>query len=129
MNRPLLVTLVSGACVLGLAILAGEKITIHDARSLLTPTLQRSEVIGFVAGLGTTFAALPDLLKMLRQRSTAGFNPTMAGITGTFQLLWIYYGLLIASRPVVAWNMLGALINLVTVVAYRRLARGRGVVG
>jgi len=31
-------------------------------------------------------------------------NPTMAGITGVFQIAWIYYGLLIASRPVIAWN-------------------------
>jgi MtN3 and saliva related transmembrane protein len=49
----------------------------------------------------------------------------MAGITGIFQLLWIYYGLLIASRPVIAWNMLGALINLVTVGAYVHFARAR----
>jgi uncharacterized protein with PQ loop repeat len=123
MNKPLALTLLSGAGALGLVMLVGaEGITVHDARSLLSPTLQRSEVIGFVAGFGTTFAALPDLLKMLRRRSAAGVNPTMAGITGTFQLLWIYYGLLIASRPVIAWNMLGALINLVTVMAYRRFA-------
>ena len=24
---------------------------------------------------------------------------------GAFQILWVYYGLLIASRPVVLWNV------------------------
>jgi MtN3 and saliva related transmembrane protein len=28
------------------------------------------EIIGFVAGFGTTFAALPDLIAMLKRRST-----------------------------------------------------------
>jgi MtN3 and saliva related transmembrane protein len=47
----------------------------------------------------------------------------MAGITGVFQIVWIYYGLLIGSRPVIAWNMIGVVINLLTVAAYLRLAR------
>jgi len=49
---------------------------------------------------GTTFAALPDLIAMLRRRSSRGMNPRMASIMGIFQIGWIYYGLLIASRPV-----------------------------
>jgi hypothetical protein len=28
-------------------------------------------------------------------------NPRMAAIMGVFQVLWVYYGLLIVSRPVV----------------------------
>jgi len=76
-----------------------------------------------VAGLGTTFAALPDLLAMLKRRSTAGMNPRMALIMGVFQILWIYYGLLIASRPVILWNMIAVLINLSSVAAYNYFAR------
>jgi len=96
---------------------------IHDASSLLIPTFSRSEVFGFVAGFGTTFAAVPDLIGMLRRRSSAGINPTMAGIIGVFQIVWVYYGLLIDSRPVIAWNLMGVLINLLTVGAYFRFAR------
>ena len=36
---------------------------------------------------------------MLRRRSIAGMNPRMAAIMGVFQILWVYYGLLILSRP------------------------------
>jgi uncharacterized protein with PQ loop repeat len=93
----------------------------HNVSSLLIPTLHRSEIVGFLAGFGTTFAAVPDLVAMFRRRSTAGMNPRMAMIMGVFQLLWIYYGLLIASRPVIVWNIIAVVINLSTVVAYRRL--------
>jgi MtN3 and saliva related transmembrane protein len=119
-------SLVYGAMGLAALMFCGcEGVAIHDPRSLLAPTLQRSEIFGFLAGLGPTVAALPDLVRMVRRRSSAGLNPTMAGITGSFQLLWIYYGLLIGSRPVIAWNVLGALINLVTVAAYVRIASGQ----
>ena len=72
-----------------------------------------------MAGLGTTFAVLPDLIAMLRHRSTEGMNPRMAAIIGCFQILWIYYGILIVSRPVVLWNLIGVCINFFTVFAYR----------
>ena len=37
---------------------------------------------------------------------------------GAFQILWIYYGLLIASRPVIIWNVIAVFINFLTVGAY-----------
>ena len=77
-----------------------------------------TEIIGFVAGFGTTFAAVPDLLKMFRRHSSQGMNPTMAAIMGTFQIVWVYYGILIDSRPVIAWNMVAVVINFLTVGAY-----------
>jgi MtN3 and saliva related transmembrane protein len=45
-------------------------------------------------------------------------NPRMAAILGVFQILWVYYGLLIASRPVIVWNVIAVLINFLSVGAY-----------
>ena len=113
-----------GVLLLSAILLGGcQGLAVHDVSSLLVPEFHRSEVIGFVAGFGTTFAAVPDLLVMFKRRSSKGINPTMAGIIGVFQIAWIYYGLLIGSRPVIAWNMLGVVINLMTVTAYLRFAR------
>ena len=94
----------------------------QDTSSLLIPKFQRSEIFGFLAGFGTTFAAMPDLFAMLRRRSSAGMNPRMAAIMGLFQILWVYYGLLIASRPVIAWNVIAVFINFGSVGAYRYFA-------
>ncbi|MBL0011489.1 MAG: hypothetical protein IPP22_11935 [Nitrosomonas sp.] len=76
------------------------------------------EMIGFVAGFGTTFAALPDLLRMLKQWHARGMNPTMAAIMGTFQVVWVYYGVLIASNPVIVWNIIAVMINCFMVGTY-----------
>jgi uncharacterized protein with PQ loop repeat len=95
----------------------------HDTQSLLVPRLHRSEIVGIVAGFGTTFAAMPDLVAMLRRRSSAGMNPRMAAIMGVFQILWVYYGLLIVSRPVVLWNIIAVLVNSLSVGAYLHFVR------
>ena len=116
---------IAGGCLLaGALLLAGcEGLVPHDTQSLLAPRFSRSDVLGFVAGFGTTFAAVPDLLKMFRRRSSQGMNPTMAAIMGAFQIVWVYYGLLILSRPVIAWNIIAVLINFGVVAAYLRFAR------
>jgi MtN3 and saliva related transmembrane protein len=106
-----------------LALSGCEDLVPHDTQSLLIPRMQRSEVIGILAGFGTTFAAMPDLIAMLRRRSSAGMNPRMAAIMGVFQILWIYYGLLILSRPVVLWNVIAVLVNSLSVGAYAYFVR------
>jgi uncharacterized protein with PQ loop repeat len=95
----------------------------RDVSSLFIPGIQRMEVVGFLAGLGTTFAAAPDLIAMFKRRSTRGMNPRMAAIMGASQILWVYYGLLIASRPVIGWNVVAVVINFVSVAAYRHFTR------
>jgi uncharacterized protein with PQ loop repeat len=113
-----------GVLLLGLITLCGcQDLIPHDTSSLFLPRFQRSEIFGFVAGFGTTFAAVPDLLLMLKRRSSVGMNPRMAAIMGLFQILWVYYGLLIASRPVIVWNVVAVLINFLSVGAYRHFVR------
>lgn len=120
---PLWPTVAVMAAALALAGCAG--LTIQDPASLFVPRLHRSEIIGLVAGFGTTFAAVPDLVTMLRRRSSGGMNPRMAAITCVFQLVWVYYGLLIGSRPVIGWNAVAVLINAVSVGAYVYFSRGK----
>jgi len=108
-------------CLIGL--IGCQDMVPRDTQSLLIPRFQKSEIFGFVAGFGTTFAAVPDLIAMLRRRSSVGINPRMAAILGVFQILWVYYGLLILSRPVIAWNLVAILINFLSVGAYLHFAR------
>ncbi len=116
MNRFQKVTLV--VVLPSLIALCGCQQMTHDTRSLIFSGFKRSEILGIVAGFGTTFAGVPDLFAMLRRRSTAGMNPRMAAIMCIFQILWAYYGLLIVSRPVVLWNVVGVLVNALNVGAY-----------
>jgi MtN3 and saliva related transmembrane protein len=115
--------IIRGAFFLGLIALCGCELVRRDTPSLLVPRFQRSEIFGFLAGMGTTFAAVPDLVAMLKRRSSAGVHPRMAAIMGLFQILWVYYGLLIVSRPVIAWNLVAVVINFLNVAAYRHFSR------
>jgi len=124
LERVCIYRMIRWVVLLSIIILCGcEGLVIQDPSSLLVPRFQRSEILGFVAGFGTTFAAVPDLVRMFRQRSSKGMNPTMAGIMGVFQIIWVYYGLLIKSRPVILWNIVAVIINFMTVWAYFRFAR------
>lgn len=109
--------------LLALATLCACQRFVRDTQSLLFARFERSEVVGFVAGFGTTFAAVPDLMMMLKRRSSAGMNLRILSIMAAFQILWIYYGLLIRSRPVVAWNLIAVLMNLLTIGASRHFAQ------
>jgi len=45
-----------------------------------------------------------------------------------FQVVWIYYGLLIASRPVILWNLVAVFVNALSVGAFlhfRKRERGQ----
>jgi MtN3 and saliva related transmembrane protein len=106
-----------------IALSSCEGLAPHDTASLLIPQFHRSEILGFVAGFGTTFAALPDLIGMFRRRSSAGMNPRMVAIMAIFQIIWVYYGLLILSRPVIAWNLIAVLTNALSVGSYFYFAR------
>ena len=111
-------------CALSSPMLSGcAELLTPDTRSLIAPRFTLAEVLGFVAGFGTTFAALPDIVAMLRKKSATGMNPRMCAIMGTFQILWIWYGLLIGSRPVVLWNCIAVLTNFICVAAYWYFAR------
>ncbi len=42
---------------------------------------------------------------------------------GRFQIVWVYYGILIESRPVIVWNVIAVVINFVMVGFYFHFAR------
>ena len=85
---------------------------------MFSMSMSLPEMIGFLAGFGTTFAAMPDLIAMLKRRSCQGMNPTMAAIMGSFQIIWVYYGILVDSRPIIVWNTIAVVINFLVVGAY-----------
>ena len=118
--RILMYAVITGSVI---ALCGCDDLVPRDTASLLAPKFQRSEILGLAAGFGTTFAAVPDMIAMFKRRSSAGMNPRMAMILGVFQILWVYYGLLIASRPVIAWNIIAVLINFLSVFAYRHFVR------
>ena len=114
---------VFAAFVLSLILLTGCQHLVIDTDKVIRSHIDVPEIVGIIAGFGTTFAAFPDFLAMLRRESSEGMSPRMGTIMGAFQILWVYYGLLIASRPVIIWNIIAVFINFLTVGAYAYFLR------
>ena len=82
-----------------------------------------TEVVGMVAGTLTTLAFLPQVLKIYRTKSARDVSYLMFLIFSTGVLLWLIYGILIGSAPIIAANVvtLGlAVIVIVLKVRYHR---------
>jgi MtN3 and saliva related transmembrane protein len=60
--------------------------------------------LGFLAGVFTTAAFVPQLVRASRSRSTKDLSLPMFLIFTTGVLLWLLYGIAIRSAPVVAAN-------------------------
>jgi MtN3 and saliva related transmembrane protein len=62
------------------------------------------ELIGGLAAVLTTLCWLPQALKILRTRETRDLSLTAYGAFAAGVALWLVYGLLIGSIPVIAAN-------------------------
>lgn len=60
--------------------------------------------IGFVAGLATTAANLPQVWKTYRSKSGEGLSFRMLLMLAIGITLWIIYGIMIKSLPLIATN-------------------------
>ena len=108
-----------GVLLISVIMLSGcEGLAVHDTSSLSSPNFHGPRCLALWRVSVRPVAALPDLVAMFRRRSSKGMNPTMAGIMGVFQIVSVCSGLLILSRPVIAWNMVAVVINLGSVGAY-----------
>lgn len=79
-------------------------------------------LVGLTAGTLTTIAFLPQLLKTWRSKSAKdlSFSWLISFTSGIF--LWLIYGLLIQSLPVILTN--GATLVLTLVILFFKLRYG-----
>lgn len=71
------------------------------------------EWVGYVAGLCTTLAFAPQVVKTLRRRSASDISTGMYVLMVTGTVLWLWHGIDIGSWPVITANA----VTLVLVVA------------
>ncbi len=62
------------------------------------------EVIGGIAAVLTTIAFLPQVIKSWRTRSTRDISLGMFTVLNTGIVLWLIYGLMLESRPLIFAN-------------------------
>ena len=81
------------------------------------------EIVGLIAALLTTIAFLPQVVKTWKTKDVEGLSLSMYTIFLTGVLLWLAYGIMIGSLPVIIANALTALSGAFLVfckVRYRK---------
>ncbi len=73
-------------------------------------------LLGLVAGFLTTVAYVPEVIKVFNTKDTKGISLIWLFTMLTGALLWLYYGVLIASIPVIAANGVSALLILLLII-------------
>jgi MtN3 and saliva related transmembrane protein len=74
-----------------------------------------STIVGFIAGLVTTAANLPQVWKTYRDKSGEGLSFRMLLALAFGLGLWIVYGIMIKSLPLIATNAVVFLLILLLV--------------
>ena len=67
-------------------------------------------LLGLTAGTLTTMSMLPQAIKILRSQSAKDISLGMFATLAAGLLLWIFYGFLISSLPVVIANIVSFLL-------------------
>ncbi|GGK30611.1 SemiSWEET family sugar transporter [Salinarimonas ramus] len=83
-------------------------------------------LIGTVAGMCSTASFLPQVWKSWREGDTGAISKRMYVVTVSAFSLWIAYGLLIWSLPIIIFNALSLVLSgSVLVMKLRNLRRRR----
>lgn len=69
-------------------------------------------VVGIIAGICTTTAFLPQVIKIMRTRHTRDLSLPMYAIFSFGVGMWTYYGFVTRSIPVVAFNSVTFILSL-----------------
>jgi MtN3 and saliva related transmembrane protein len=64
------------------------------------------EVVGTLAAVLTTTAFFPQAIKIIRTRETGGLSLSMYLMLVSGVAMWLVYGLLIGSRPLIVANVI-----------------------
>src|SRR5512134_2316765 len=70
-------------------------------------------LIGTVAGICSTSSFVPQVLKAWREGDTAAISKRMYVITVTAFSLWIVYGAMIGSLPIVVFNTASLILSAI----------------
>jgi MtN3 and saliva related transmembrane protein len=71
-----------------------------------------NNLLGFTAGTLTTGALLPQFIKSLKSRSTKDISSWMLAAFCLGIMLWLIYGILIHSLPIILFNALSFVLGL-----------------
>lgn len=81
------------------------------------------DLLGYVAGALTTAAFVPQLVKTWRSRSAGDLSYVMMSVFSTGIALWLVYGIVLESWPVILANAVTLVLSLAILALKVRFER------
>lgn len=85
--------------------------------------LSLASMVGIVAGLCSTSSFVPQVLKAWREGDTEAISKRMYIVTVSAFSLWIVYGVMIESWPIIAFNIASLVLSGAILVLKVRSSR------
>jgi MtN3 and saliva related transmembrane protein len=80
-------------------------------------------LLGFLAGVLTTAAFVPQVLKIRKTRSARDISLAMYAVFTTGVVLWLVYGVALGSVPIIVANVFTLVLALAVLVMKVRYGR------
>jgi MtN3 and saliva related transmembrane protein len=85
--------------------------------------LPSSEILGLVAGFFTTFAVVPQIMRVYKLKSAREISILYNTMMLLGILLWLVYGIILGLVPIIIWNIIGAILVLLLLLAKLKYGR------
>jgi MtN3 and saliva related transmembrane protein len=84
------------------------------------------EALGIIAGLCTTGSFVPQVVKTWREGETSAISTRMYVIISVAFVLWLAYGVVIGSWPMIVFNLLNLVLGGMILAMKSRAASRQG---
>ncbi|WP_255572417.1 MULTISPECIES: SemiSWEET family sugar transporter [unclassified Cellulophaga] len=100
-----------------------SKIIYINYKFILDHSMELEEIIGTLAGIFTTGAAVPQIIKAWRTKKVKDVSPYMFFVLIAGVSLWTFYGILLKDVPIIITNGISTCLNaimLILITKYKR---------
>ena len=80
-------------------------------------------IIGICAGLLTAISAVPQIVKVIKEKKAQSVSPVMFYVLLAGNLLWCWYGMLLNEMPILLTNAFSVLCDLAMIVLNYKYSR------
>lgn len=74
------------------------------------------DIIGTSAGILTSVAMVPQLVKVIKEKNVEDISGLMLGVLITGLSLWVWYGFMKEEWPIILSNSFAILVNLILAI-------------
>jgi MtN3 and saliva related transmembrane protein len=68
------------------------------------------QVLGYIAGFCTTFAGIPQIVHVMKTKSTHDLSYVSIGFSAAGVIMWTIYGFYIQNAPIIVFNIISTVV-------------------